>query len=264
MKHGQSSSKSDSKADSTTEPDPKPAPQVITEDGIAVNEEARLLEMSRRASLDSLASCDEDDQLMKLRGKKRTDSENPVPVVEKLKAKIEPSGDDNFTDSNNKSVEKDNEPCESVLDRTKGIVDEQPILDSQQQIVSEAPNEVLNEENIVDEDKKEIVDEELILNAQEQIVSNESPEDVQIEEQLKNIPPKEEEKVVELDDGIPFVVKEKMKPFDATSDEKATVTVKLSKPAHEFKWFFNNKEVTPDDKNFTCLLYTSPSPRDRG
>lgn len=91
-----------------------------------------------------------------------------------------------------------------------------------------------------------IVNEELIQGTEEQNVSNEAPKDIQNEEALKK-----EEKAIEVDDGIPFVVKEKMKPFDATCDEKATVSVKLSKPAHEFKWFFNNKEVIPDNKNFT-------------
>ncbi|XP_066917491.1 muscle M-line assembly protein unc-89-like [Clytia hemisphaerica] len=63
----------------------------------------------------------------------------------------------------------------------------------------------------------------------------------------------EQEQIIpeEVDDGTPFVVKEKMKPITATSDEKATLFVRLSKPAKEFKWFVNNVEITPESEKFT-------------
>lgn len=134
-------------------------------------------------------------------------------------------------------------PSESALDQTKGIADEQPV---QEQSVSGALDKILSQANIElpreeEEEVEKIVDEELILGKEEPSMFL---MDFQNNEILKNIPK-------EVDDRIPFVFKEKMKPFQAICDEKAIVTVKLSKLADEFKWFFNNKEVTSDNQSFT-------------
>ena len=162
-----------------------------------------------------------------------------------------------MTDSNElSSQEKQNElknlnaPVnETALDQSKGIVDEKPILGIKEQNVSEASKDVMAE--LPKEEKADVKPKEQNTLVASKDIKNEANkvEKAGAELQKKAEPeiPKEE---IEVDDGIPFLVKEKMKPFEATCDEKATVSVKFSKPAREFKWFFNNIEVSPDNENF--------------
>ena len=55
-------------------------------------------------------------------------------------------------------------------------------------------------------------------------------------------------KPVEVVDDSPFVITEKLKPVVVEEGDEAVLSVTLSKQADEFKWLFNNKEVSDTDK----------------
>ena len=180
---------------------------------------------------------------------------------------------------------------QNISEASKHIEGDEGVIGESEESILEVPRDIVEERLVENapERSKEIVKEELVSSIEDQVMceevkdvidgtvlntSDESPEYIvedssskpamksedtsQAREaltgttlQLKENYEKTEIPKEEVDDGIPFVVKEKMKPFEATCDEKATVSVQLSKPAREFKWFFNNKEVTPDNENFT-------------
>ena len=195
----------------------------------------------------------------------------PIKIKEKTNSRVFPKDGSNKNLAGNEIDVDDDNP---VLSKTPSIND-----DDDEKLLSEETSHVIVEENASTEEKTIEYEESPAIDLIEKDTSEvcersqeiDMLEETENEENLSSVATEEnsvveesdnkqidksvdelgmEELETELDDGLPFVVEEKLKPVNAVSGEKTNLSITLSKPAREFKWFVNNVEISPDNPDY--------------